>query len=212
MRDADLNRVERSVFRAAADTGLWDVLIASFVAQWAVAPLLSRALGDFWSSAVFVPVWVAVYVVLRAVQSRVVAPRIGVVRLGAARRRRLGRFGVGMAVVCVLALAAGIVAALRSSSLGLLRLVPVVVVLLGSATAAYVLATPRYFVYGVLFAAAPFAGEWLFRRGYVSNHGYPAAFGFIAAVIFIVGIARLSWRLARTRPCDGVAAREQGHE
>ena len=57
MTSNDLAAAERRGFRSVVDTGLWDVMLASVVAMFAIAPLLSVRLGDFWSSAVFVPFW-----------------------------------------------------------------------------------------------------------------------------------------------------------
>ncbi len=79
MTDADLQRIERSTFRSVADSGLWDIVLASLVAMFAIAPLLSGRLGDFWSAAVFLPFFAILLLGIRVVQARVIQPRIGIV-------------------------------------------------------------------------------------------------------------------------------------
>lgn len=44
MTITDLKVTERNAFRATADDGLWDLMIASVVAMFAIAPLLSGSL------------------------------------------------------------------------------------------------------------------------------------------------------------------------
>jgi len=192
MTDEDLKEMERSTFRAAADSGLWDILLASVVAMFACAPLLSGQLGDFWSSAVFLPVWAAAYALIRVIQARVVRPRVGSVRFGPARRKRLAWLTAIMLVVNLVALVVGIVAAVRAPA-GQLWLFPLAfsgVVLVGFTVAAVVLQIPRLFLYGLLLAAAPVAGEALWQRGLATHHGFPVVFGLCAAVILVCGIAR----------------------
>jgi hypothetical protein len=202
--DDDLKRVERSTFRAAADTGLWDTLLASVFAFLAIGPLLSGRLGDFWSSAVFVPVWAGVYLIIRIVHTRVVVPRVGIIEVGPRRRARLHRFVWIMVAVNVVAFALGIFAATRST-LGqdsetqfVYPLALALTLLSGFSLAAYFLEIPRLFFYGVLVAGAPLVGEGLFQRGYASHHGFPVAFGAAAAIIFVSGLVRF-WRVLPRR-------------
>jgi len=192
MEQIDLVEAERRSFRAATDTGLWDIMIAAGVSMFAIAPLLSRHLGDFWSSAVFLPVWLAVYLGLRLVQKRVVAPRVGTMRMSRQRQGRLRRVMWVMLGVNVIALVAGIFAATRPVS-GNTWTYPValgIVLLVGFTLAAYYLDVPRYLVYGLVLVAAPALGEWLFRQGWVSHHGYPVVFGAAAILLILGGILR----------------------
>jgi len=204
----DLKETERRTFRAAMDTGLWDVMIAGFLSMLAIGPLLSGRLGDFWASAVFVPFWGVLYLVLRLVRRRVVEPRVGVVRLGAERKARLGRFSAIMVGVNVVALVGGAVFAWRPGS----TVAPVVflglIVLSGFSIAAYFLDIPRYFAYGVLLVVAAVVGEMLFRRGLVSHHGYPVMFGASALAIAATGLLRFAKHLPpRARGDGGVRGR-----
>ncbi len=202
---SDFRDIEAKTFRAARDDGLWDVLLASVVAMFAVAPLLSESMGDVWSSVVFVPVWLAVYLATRLVRERVLRPRIGTVELGEARRRGLHRAAMVLLVVNVAAFVGGVVAWLGAGadlfdldglaypiSLGLVSLV-------GGSAVAYVTGIWRFAAYGLLLAAAPLVGEWLWRQGYADHHGFPIVFGVAAGVILGAGITRFV-SLLRNRP------------
>jgi len=210
MIDTDLKRIERATYRSVADSGLWDIFLACIVAMFAIAPLLSVHLGDFWSSAVFLPVFAVVLLVIRVVQVRVIGPRIGVVEFARPRRQRLVMLTVVMLVVNVLALIVGIVAATRAPtgqgeiiSLGLS-----LVILVGFSLAALFLEIPRVFFYGLLMAVAPPVGEALFSRGYASHHGFPIVFGVCATVILVSGIVRFIRFLPRPQGMDGLPVTE----
>ena len=158
-----------------------------------VAPLLSVRLGDFWSAAVFVPIVGGVYVTLVVVKRRLLAPRIGEVRLGSYRQARLQRLVLVLTVINVVALVAGFFFAYRFDPGN--GLSPVIflaaTILVGFSLAAYFLNIPRFFIYGLLLAVGPFVGEWLWRRGYASHHGWPVVFGTAAAVIAAIGLYKL---------------------
>jgi len=212
--DSDLQQLERNTFRAAADSGLWDIFLASVFAMFAVAPLLSGRLGDFWSSAVFLPVWAAVYALIRVIQERVVRPRVGWVRFGPARRQRLAWLTIVMLVVSLVALVAGLVAATLPPA-GQLWLFPIalsLVLLVGFSSAALFLEIPRLFLYGLLLGMAPAVAEALWRRGLATHHGFPVVFGLCAAAILVTGVVRFV-RFLPPRPdtAEGSQA-ESSHE
>ena len=100
MNDAiSLKQIEKKAFKSAHSDGLWDILLGCFVLMFAVAPLLSERLGDFWSSAVFLPFWGLVYFAVRFLRTSVVAPRVGTFRLGRGFQLKGGKFlsGIGYA-------------------------------------------------------------------------------------------------------------------
>ena len=205
MSDDDLRDLERRTFRTVTDDGLWDVLIAGVLGMLAIAPLLSGALGDLWSSAIVAPVWLIIYLIIRAVRRRIVIPRVGTVRFGKERTRRLLRFSLVMLAVNVVALILGVVAAvaaqrdsvdLGDESIGYpVALALGVVLLAGFSVGAHVAAIPRYYLYGLMLATAPLVGEWLWRHDLSSHHGYPIVFGVGAAIVFVTGLARFGAHL-----------------
>lgn len=197
----DLKSIERASFRATVDDGLWDLLLASIVAMFALAPLVGSSLGDFWSSAVFLPIWAVVYGVVVLVKRRVVKPRVGLVKFGADRRRRMLRLSWAMVAVNVVMLGVGIavaIAAEKGAGAGLIYPISLGVVALALfSVGACALGIPRLFAYGVLLAGAPLVGEWLWRAGRASHHGFPVVFGAAAAAIAVTGTARFLQVLRR---------------
>jgi len=185
-----LKDVERKVFRSTFSDGLWDIFISCFALQFAIAPLLSRSLGDFWSSAVFLPFWGVAYLIIWLVRKNVIAPRIGEVEFGPARKTRLKKFTVSMLVFNVIAFILGLIAAFRFRTLpvGGPNMVLGLILLIGFSTAAYFLDFPRLYVYGLLGALGAPIGEWLYQNMGVSHHGYPIVFGILAGVMILTGL------------------------
>jgi hypothetical protein len=200
MIDVELKQIERSTYRAVADSGLWDVLLATIVSMLAIAPLLSVHLGDFWSSAVFLPVFAVVLLVIHVVKVRVIEPRVGAVEFAEPRRRRMVRLNIVMLVVNIVALALGSVAVLGGP---IVAFGMSMVILVGFTLASFLLEIPRVFFYGLLLAAAPIVGESLFVRGLASHHGFPIVFGISAVVILVCGIVRFVRFLPSSQPTDG---------
>ncbi len=192
MTGSDLKRLERSTFLAAADSGLWDMFLAGIFSMLAIGPLLSVRLGDFWSSAVFLPVFAVALFVIHLVQTRVIRPRLGVVQFGPSRVRRLRSLGWIMLVVNLIALGVGALAATGDVAAGgwSVPLSLSLVLLSGCSLGAFFLQIPRVFAYGLLLGAAPLVGEALFQRGYATHHGFPIVFGVCATTILVSGIVR----------------------
>jgi hypothetical protein len=189
-KQISLKEAERKAFRTLYNDGLWDILLGSFLLMFVIAPFLSNRLGDFWSSAVFVPFWGLVYLAIRWLRQHVVTPRIGVVEFGPVRKAKLTRFTLVMLVLNVVAMILGVVAALdfgripgqtMSILLGMFLLV-------GFSVAGYLLDFGRLYVYGLLIGFSPLVGEWLWDHGYASHHGFPVTFGTTAGVMILVGL------------------------
>ena len=196
-----LKSAERKAFQSTFADGLWDVFIGFFALEFAIAPLLSKSLGDFWSSAVFLPVFGVVYLVIWLTRKYVVAPRIGTVSFGNVRRKKLQRFSLIMLVANIVIFILGIIVALNfrkfpgfgiASLLGLFLLV-------AFSTAAYILDFTRLYLYGLMLVVAAPVGEWLYANHGVSHHGYPIVFGFSAGVMILTGLM-LFIRLLRDNP------------
>ena len=186
-----LKDAERRVFQSTFADGLWDVFLGCwFPMQLAIAPLLSRSMGDFWSSVVFLPFWGAVYLAIWVIRKKVVKPRIGMVEFGTARKTRLKKLSLALLIVNVIALIFGLIAALHFNSLpgGAYPIVLGLTLLIGFSAAAYFLDFPRLYIYGLLGVFAPLIGEWLYQNAGASHHGFPIVFGMLGGVMILVGM------------------------
>ena len=91
----DLKELERKVWTSFYNDGLGDIFLGCLVLMFALAPILGRfGLGDFWSSAVFIPFLTIIYILIVLIRKRVVVPRIGLVSFGQARKQRLIKFNI----------------------------------------------------------------------------------------------------------------------
>jgi len=187
-----VKEADRRIFRSLLDDGLADIFLSSFLLFWAVAPYLSTYIGDFWSSASFLPVWAGLYLVLYLVRKHVIQPRAGTVKFGVARRKKLTAFSWIMIVLNVAFMILGIFAFFIPSGSGYTRTLPVsLMILVSFSLAGYFLDAIRFYVYGILWAGGFFVGEWLYQVYGFAHHGYPVTFGAIALLIFLTGIYNL---------------------
>lgn len=191
-KEVNLKQVEQRVFKSTFEDGLWDVLIGLFTLQFAIAPFLSRSLGDFWSSAVFLPFFALGFAVVWLIRKNVVRPRVGIVKFGDWRKKKLMRFNIAMLVAFSVALILGVL------SFASFDLVPgwvhatrfSFVVLLLCGMAAYLLNFTRLYLYGLLMALSPLVGEWLWAHMGVPHHGFPVTFGVTSGIIIITGVVK----------------------
>jgi len=199
-----LKSAERKVFQTTFADGLWDVFIGCILLELVIAPFLSETMGDFWSSAVFLPFFGLVYLAIWLVRRYVVAPRIGKVVLGKPRLKRLRRFSTMMLIVNVLVFLMGLVVALTFNQIpgfliaGILGLS----ILFGFSAAAYFLDYPRLYFYGLLLVFMPPVGEWLYQNHGAVHHGYPIVFGFASGLMILVGLITFVRLLINTPKVD----------
>jgi hypothetical protein len=200
-QQVSLKGAERKVFSTAINDGLWDILLGCFFLMLAIGPLLSTSLGDFGASVVFLPFWLLAFLIVRWLRKHVVAPRVGVVKFGQARKTRLRKFTVVMLVINVIAFILGLVATITfgrvagqiyTTTFGL-------ILLIGFSVAAYFLDFGRLYFYGLLVGLSFLVGEWLWARGYASHHGFPITFGATSGMMILVGLV-VFVRLLRTNP------------
>lgn len=194
-----LKSAERKAFQLSFADGLWDVFIGCVFLEFAIAPFLSETMGDFWSSAVFLPFWALVYLAIWLTRKYVVAPRIGKVVFGKPRLKRLRVFTMVMLVLNVVIFLLGLVVALGFTSLRVnFTLILGLFILCSFSTAAYMLDYPRLYIYGLLLLIAPQVGEWLYANHGAVHHGFPISFGFSAGVIILTGLVTFFRLLAKT--------------
>jgi hypothetical protein len=205
--EINLKEAEQRVFRSAFQDGLLELKLGCVVLMFVIAPFLSPYLGDFWSSAVFVPFWATAFGLLWLIRRQVVRPRLGVVEFGAWRRTRLLRFSGLMLVAGVVAFVLALLSAVRFDSVpGWVHTARFsLVIVIGFGLAAFFLEFAALYLYGALIALAPVVGEALYAWWGVVHHGYPVTFGLTAGFFFIVGLVKLA-RLLRDYPQPGEPA------
>jgi hypothetical protein len=186
-----LKAAERKAFQTTFSDGLWDVFIGCFALMFALGPLLSESLGDFWSSAIFLPFWSLVYLAIWLARKYVVRPRLGTARFGKPRLQKLRRFSLVMVGANALLFVLGLIAALnvgRLPGFGVISLLSLFL-LAGFSTAAFLLDYPRLYAYGLLLFFAPLVGEWLYQYHGADHHGWPIVFGVSAGIMILTGLA-----------------------
>jgi hypothetical protein len=190
VEEISLKEVERKIFSIVTQDGMSDIFLGCIFLIFAIAPSLSSRLGDFWSSAIFVPFWGIVMLCIWLIRKHVVRPRIGVVKFGATRRTRLLKFNLVMLTVNVLILILGIWKSFNSEVLSgrtTSALFGLICLALFS-IAAYFLNFGRLYVYGLLIGLSPLVGEWLYSYHGASHHGFPITFGASAGIMIITGL------------------------
>jgi hypothetical protein len=188
-----LKETERKVFTSNFQDGLTDIFLGFCVLVFAVGPFITPYLGDFLGTAVFVPFWALLFLLLWMIRKRVTQPRLGTVTFGPWRKARLFKFNRLMLLFCSIALILGAFSAINFEDLpGWTHTARFsLVVLIGFTVAAYFLDFKRLYAYGVMIAAAPLIGEFLYREFQFSHHGFPVTFGITAGVIILTGLYRL---------------------
>jgi len=196
-----LKEVEQKAFKSSFQDGLVDIFIGCVVLQLAIAPGLSRRLGDFWSSVVFLPFYAIVYLVLWLIRKYVVRPRVGIVKFGSWRKSRMIRFNVVMLVMLMMALILGFLSVVKFDVLpGWIHMARLsLIMLVGFSLAGYFLDFSRLYLYGALATLSPLIGEWFYVYLKAPHHGFPITFGFTASLIIITGLV-LFIRLLRDHP------------
>ena len=185
-----LKEAERKAFTIAFDDGLWDVFLGCFFLEFAIAPFLSERLGDFWSSAIFLPFWGLAYLAIWLIRKYIARPRIGLVKYGHARKAKLTKLSIVLLLVNLFVFILGLIAAFNFGSLSgqIFTVIFGLSLLVGFSLAAYFLDFPRLYIYGLLLGISPLVGEWLYVHGYATHHGFPLAFGVTCGIMILTGI------------------------
>ena len=185
----DLKKIEKKAWTLYFQDGLIDIFIGCIVIMFALAPFLSESLGDFWSSAVFLPFWALVYLLILVTRKYVVTPRIGIVKFGVVRKKKMIKFNLIIFIVLTIGFLLGLLSFIDFNVPGWIHMARFgLIVLITSSLAAYFLDYPRLFVYGIMFILSLLIGEWLWVNMQVSHHGFPITFGITSAIIIIIGL------------------------
>ncbi|MFZ5516937.1 MAG: hypothetical protein ACOY90_09890 [Candidatus Zhuqueibacterota bacterium] len=191
----NLSDMERKAFRSTFEDGLLELLIMCFTLQFALAPYLSQwGMGDFWSSAIFMPLYLIALVGYVQGKKHMTAPRVGLATYSEKRRTKIRKLNFYLAFMVLAGIFMGVIALQFTGTTLATWLFPAVMsflLLFAFSMAGYYLDVPRLFYYGVLLSLLVPLGEVLFWRGYVSHHGYPLVFGIGTVVLFFNGIFHL---------------------
>ena len=196
-----LKDLEKNVFQKSFQDGLIDIQIGCVLLMFAIAPLLSPYLGDFWSSMIFLPFWGVIYLGVREIRKKIVQPRVGVVEYGTYRKTRQKKLNLVILVFNLLVLALGVASFFNFADLpGWVHPIRFsAVILVGFSLAGYMLEFPHLYLYGILIALAPLFGEFLYVTYLVPHHGFPITFGFTSLFIILYGLGTFL-RLLKEHP------------
>jgi hypothetical protein len=188
-KNKTLEDLDRKIFTAYFEDGLIDFGLVAFVLMFVIGPFLSVPLGDFWASAVFLPFWGVVYLILRYLRKHIVRPRLGSVEWGTARKKKLRTGTTIMLIINLIFLVLGIVSATLPIGSGMvISIMFSVMMLILFSAVGYILDFNVIYIYGALLALALPVGEWLYQNYGFSHHGYPVAFGTLAIIMFVRGL------------------------
>jgi hypothetical protein len=205
-----LKALERSLYRDSIQDGIIDIQIGCVLSMLAIAPLLSKTLGDFWSSMVFLPFFAVIFLGLKAIRKNHIQPRIGKVKYGSYRKKLIKRLNWIILVFNVIALGLGILSFFQFSNLP--DWIPTtwlsILLLIGFSLTGYMLELPRFYLYGILVPLAPLIGEYLYQTAGASHHGFPITFGITSAGLILTGLIIL-FRIMQKYPKP---AQEDLHE
>lgn len=185
-----LKDLEKNVFQKSFQDGLIDIQIGCLLVMFAVAPLLSTCLGDFWSSMIFLPFWAVIYLAVREIRKKIIQPRIGVVEYGKYRKTRQKKLALIILVFNLLVLTLGILSFFNFADLPM-WIYPIrfsAMILVGFSLIGYMQEFPRLYFYGILIALAPLIGEFLYITFHVPHHGFPITFGITSLLIIFTGL------------------------
>lgn len=208
-----LKAMDRKIFTSYFADGLLDMFLAAFVLMFAVGPFLSGPLGDFWGTVIFLPFFGLVYLILRYIRKRVVSPRIGSVKWGEMRKRKLRTVSIIMLIINVIFLLLGVVVFFQPMASGYTVSIQFSVIMLILFTAAgYMLDFSFLYVYGILIALAMPVGEWLYQTAGFSHHGFPVVFGSLAVIMLARGLYKFFTLIKETPPqVEETAIQELNH-
>ncbi len=199
-----LKDLERGLFRNSVQDGILDIQIGCMLLMFVLPIYLSPKLGDFWSSVVFLPVWFLVIFGLRAYRAKVIQPRVGTIKYGTYRVKKLKRLNIVILVVNLLALLLGLYSFINFSALSV-WFPPTafsLIMLIGFSLGGYMMEMPRLYLYGILISSAPLIGEYLYQNYGASHHGFPITFGFLSAALVLTGLIILIRLLGKYPPLD----------
>ncbi len=86
----NLTEIEKKAFKSTFQDGLWDIMLGLVILAVGIIPLLSSwNLGDFWSSMLLIPFYIIGYTIFNLGKRRITVPRMGLLKIGPLRQKKL---------------------------------------------------------------------------------------------------------------------------
>ena len=183
--------MEKKAFSSVFQDGLWDIFIGFFLAQFAVAPLLSDlGFSDLWSSMIWTTVMLAVLFAIFFLKKHVVTQRLGTVRL---KKRNKSRYMVVLGLLNVFLFIGILASALFLSAIEhkidwIMPFTFMLIVLASFSVIAWLFRQSRFYLYGVLCALSFGVGELLYQHVGAKHHGWTITFGIASCLVTLTGI------------------------
>lgn len=189
----DLKQIERKAFRSTFQDGLWDLFLGLVLFSLAASALLSDSgISESLTMVFFVTMQTVVLVGFIAGKKLITVPRMGLVKFGPKRKRKLTKVRVVLLISAFMGAVIFVVAPFSMRNppewlnpalvLGAAWVVNCIVVF---SLGAYFLDLPRLYAYGMLFAiTVPL--DILVRKLVYLDLSF-VAFGVPALVILVVG-------------------------
>ncbi len=189
----DLKELERNAFRTAFQDGMTDVMLGSVMVVLSLVPLfeslaLKRPFGYLISFAILAAVWAEI----KVIKTRFITPRLGLVTFSSARKNRMKRARVALAVMVLVTVGLVILTAtgtlqgvigVPSAWRSYLFIGAIFVVTLS--LLAFFLDNPRLYLYGWFFAAMYPFSEWLAAK---TDWVFPSGETIFGIIIVFIGI------------------------
>ena len=181
-------------------------MVGSVILIFGFAPLLGDSLGDFWSSAIFLPFEGVIWLILKVTRKHVLTPRIGVVKFSKARRTKLSQVLPMSMFINTSALILVFDQMKRVDDQGwTTAMIFVSLVLMLFWIAAYFLDFRRLYAYTILLAVSPLVGELLWQQWDAVHHGSPITFSVVAAIMISTGVVQFV-KVVRNNPVLSIEA------
>jgi hypothetical protein len=170
----NLKEAERKAYRSTFQDGLWDILLGLAFLNFPILALVSRAMSETVSMIGDLMAWLIVVVVFQLAKRYITVPRMGLVKFGPARKRKLlkmhwiltGSFVLGLLVFLLFVGTDGDISGLLILGVFTAN----ILIVLG--LMAYLLDYERLYLYAVLFSVSLPLGEVLYSYAGLADPTY----------------------------------------
>jgi hypothetical protein len=204
-----INHAERRVYRIANfQDGLWDIYLGLILIVMSIDPLTRSLLGPIWNLVLILALTLGLLLVVNRLRQRLVAPRIGLVKLGERTLRKLNTAHMITLTLVLATLVLWIFSARNWLQEPIWDNLPrwvsdfdvdllfMIVTIVFFSVIAYSMRVPRYYLHGVLMGVGNFISTVM-----LVYHGVTFQYPMLIAgmVILLVGSFVLS-RFIKTYP------------